>query len=518
MKSKKLHFPRYGAHPKLYDSGPVLELHARGVTVVPILNEANRKAALAEILDNVRHSPELVEPIQPGTPLLVTLGGFGALGTASSFHFPIVRKLRGEILRKLGSALFSHQRQNLEVLPDRLCLRLNGQAPGVETWHRDVSPILPHLQHSDMVTGGWLNLSNKVQKFSCVRDTHREDRREPPTRRGDTATYRAKVGDGEEERRGVVLQATPTYLIVSKEERAVPIRSVQTNDGDQVTYRFTHEGISRQETGPFIEEKRGTILVSTDSDRVPLAKVEEVAHLDERLDDAEEAQLEGFAKIKKRRAKTLKEKSERIECPPGHFVIFNQMLIHEVLAVPAEGSEENPYAKLFMGLRLTYDNAPLFEGTRAEFEQQGLPLLPSGQKIPQYSSNHGSAFQTKSFDAAPGVRVEGGLRGWSEMFVPEIPRNPKNGCVARFFPSLNEIGHPLAKYTKGDMEVAAGGPRKSWSSVWGLWDNRHWSKRAFSLNPKRKTVRRTHTGTDLEDSSEGTDLDERSDPDATDTE
>jgi hypothetical protein len=226
-------------------------------------------------------------------------------------------------------------------------------------------------------------------------------------------------------------------------------------------------------------------------------------------------------------------KKAKWKCPPGCFVLFNQLLGHEVLATPAVGNKREPYAKLFMGFRLTRTEHGLMdlllndEGRKVEgkgfrnvkaaqrasavkqgwtapqvyasareiYEDQGLPLLPSGQEVPQYSANHygRSEFYTNRdkypFDQA----LPRGLIQWSERFKAVVPRSTANWSrvkdtggpvdyVARYFPSLGYMGLKLRPYDKGELQLAAGGPRDRWEDVWTYDDAaKKWRKEHVHL-------------------------------------
>ena len=101
------------------------------------------------------------------------LGGFGVYNNPSSFHCRVVRDMREEIYTELSpfiDFLKSHDTQKKEFVIDRLMVRPAGTSPSPEMWHRDESP---GAQPGDTVLGGWLNLDNSQQIFSCVPGTHR---------------------------------------------------------------------------------------------------------------------------------------------------------------------------------------------------------------------------------------------------------------------------------------------------------------------------------------------------------
>jgi len=59
----------------------------------------------------------------------------------------------------------------LEMLFDRMMYRQKSQEPSKESWHRDVIP--PDLiQDNDELFGGWLNLDEENQYFSCIPGSH----------------------------------------------------------------------------------------------------------------------------------------------------------------------------------------------------------------------------------------------------------------------------------------------------------------------------------------------------------
>lgn len=168
-----------------------------GVVCIPIPEfgtRALRDSALAELDLEISNFPEFnPDYVIDGAaeadgrarmtnkrPLV--MGGFAALGTASSFHNRFVRRVR--------AMLYSHAKmlfQALAVLPefqashpaahafqfeeliDRLLVRPAGVSPTKEAWHRDSSPS---AATDDIIFGGWLNFSQHLQKFSCQLRSH----------------------------------------------------------------------------------------------------------------------------------------------------------------------------------------------------------------------------------------------------------------------------------------------------------------------------------------------------------
>jgi hypothetical protein len=139
-----------------------------GAVVLRIDELVNDLAHLRERFDAaVRGFPEFAA----GTRLFV-LGGFGALGNASSFHNMFARDLRAKIHRLLApffGKLCPSKDWKLEQVYDRMMFRLAGLSPSAEAWHRDECP---GADDEDLVFGGWMNLDMLPQTFSCVKGTH----------------------------------------------------------------------------------------------------------------------------------------------------------------------------------------------------------------------------------------------------------------------------------------------------------------------------------------------------------
>ena len=97
------------------------------------------------------------------------LGGFGALGNPSSFHNYFTRYVRFKvfgIVKKLFKKDFNGK--YIQCLFDRILIRPAGHAPSKESWHRDITP---GLKEKSFVIGGWVNLDDKSNYFSCVPKT-----------------------------------------------------------------------------------------------------------------------------------------------------------------------------------------------------------------------------------------------------------------------------------------------------------------------------------------------------------
>ncbi|CAK8994067.1 unnamed protein product [Durusdinium trenchii] len=132
-----------------------------GVQVLKVL-DLDLRAQLRQRL--LQEFPEFV----PGAQKLV-LGSFGALGNPAAFHHPVVRECRLHCMASATrlfrahlaathaarAAQAAHAPRRLELLWDRLCIRLKGSKMCGETVHRDVAKF---KLKEDEIFGGWMNL------------------------------------------------------------------------------------------------------------------------------------------------------------------------------------------------------------------------------------------------------------------------------------------------------------------------------------------------------------------------
>lgn len=173
------------------------------------------------------------------------------------------------------------------------------------------------------------------------------------------------------------------------------------------------------------------------------------------------SQHTGFATIPKTETAGYYNRTKSITIPPGHLIIFEQNIIHEVVA---KAKTSDSYRQ-FLGARLTTSTAPLFD-LATVFEDFAVPRLPSGQQVPMYSANHQSCWIEKAFYIRPGQRVDG-IVGWSKQFQPKalVTKTRKSGAnqgqpytvVERYFPSLRAMGlveaSRVAPYTQEEREL-----------------------------------------------------------------
>ena len=117
----------------------------------------------AHVLDFVTNwQLEFKDPTKP-----LVLGGFGALGTPSSFHAPPIRALN-QLMHDVLMPFFMARNPNKYITSmfNRFCIRYPGTSTGNEAPHRDSDP------EDGFYYGGWLNTGDQPQKFTCMLGSH----------------------------------------------------------------------------------------------------------------------------------------------------------------------------------------------------------------------------------------------------------------------------------------------------------------------------------------------------------
>lgn len=137
-----------------------------GVVVMPVFNQHDLQLYNNAFWQTVKSFPEYKDPQNA----IYIQDSFGALGNPSSFHNPVVRHIRTNIMFR-AVPLFSSiaGEKKLEQLIDRMSIRRQGTTIGKESWHRDQGPASP----GDVIFGGWINLDlENEQRFSCIPGSH----------------------------------------------------------------------------------------------------------------------------------------------------------------------------------------------------------------------------------------------------------------------------------------------------------------------------------------------------------
>jgi hypothetical protein len=139
-------------------------LNIDGYLVIPLLSPSEVIEYREELLST--HWPEMKNQSHE-----IFLGSFGCSGLPSTFHHPIVREIRNKAFKSFQSLVFpfiTEQDEKFHLLFDRLCVRMKGTKCSAEKWHQDNSPCDP----DDRCLGGWCNLDQSDQFFSCIPSTH----------------------------------------------------------------------------------------------------------------------------------------------------------------------------------------------------------------------------------------------------------------------------------------------------------------------------------------------------------
>lgn len=146
-----------------------------GDVIVCKVLEASELASERLRFDNAtRTFPEFTFN-SPDDPLV--LGAFGALGNPASFHNVWVRRMRLTLHPFGVNAIRTTMApdEKIHQLFDRMCIRRPSTEYKGETWHRDICKGLPGLLPSDRIWGGWLNLDDVDQHFTCVLGSSDDD-------------------------------------------------------------------------------------------------------------------------------------------------------------------------------------------------------------------------------------------------------------------------------------------------------------------------------------------------------
>lgn len=145
-----------------------------GVVVVPtpLSDSQSKRAQTREAFDqSILSSPEFQNPQPTNDEWLPVLGGFAALGNASSFHSHFPRLMREMTLAQLlEEDVLPTRGRRVECAFDRMLLRKPGQTVSIDgDMHRDECPF---AKPGDDVFGGWINLDDRPQVFRCAPGSH----------------------------------------------------------------------------------------------------------------------------------------------------------------------------------------------------------------------------------------------------------------------------------------------------------------------------------------------------------
>ena len=116
-----------------------------------------------------------------------------------------------------------------------------------------------------------------------------------------------------------------------------------------------------------------------------------------------------------------------VEIPPGHIILFYQNIIHMVRKYTIENIEY----RLFLGVRFTNDNKHMFDYDIA-LNEQGIPIIPSGQTPRLYEKMHAINFQDK-------------IAMWTKLYIPEMQHSKGKTPLPPVSKSLQQLSQESGK-------------------------------------------------------------------------
>lgn len=169
----------------------------------------------------------------------------------------------------------------------------------------------------------------------------------------------------------------------------------------------------------------------------------------------------GFKKLSKDEQKSLNRERKEVVVPPGHFIVFDQTLLHMVNPATAR----TPDVRVFVGFRSTTDTEPLFPENREIVSYRGVPTIPSGQVPRLYGKMHRACWMSKTFWAGP--HKVSGVYSWSEQFASpftkqvQVSDEETKTIVIQGTELNNQLKHiPGRKLDALTVEFLSGGPRR----------------------------------------------------------
>ena len=147
-------------------------LKENGVVVIPtsLRHASTRAVTRQDFYQHIRESPEFLNPTPENPQWKPSLGGFAGMANPSSFHHPFARKLREQMVAEVLEAdVLPLEGRPLEKVFDRFIFRNQGDKPSAESMHRDEAET---AVDGDTIFGGWVNLDDHDQFFSCAPRTH----------------------------------------------------------------------------------------------------------------------------------------------------------------------------------------------------------------------------------------------------------------------------------------------------------------------------------------------------------
>ncbi len=160
----------------------------------------------------------------------------------------------------------------------------------------------------------------------------------------------------------------------------------------------------------------------------------------------------GFAKIPKDKHAALKAASTLVAVPPGHILLFNENIIHQVLG----RKFKHAIMRIHMGFAVTDRIRPMVTDIKELLETGAVVPLKSGQVPPTYPKLWWTNWFGKLIEFSAGIQNEQckeTVTRHSTVKGCKRVRSEHDGIVKRFLPSLAELNIPFTAYTAKELAL-----------------------------------------------------------------
>lgn len=127
-----------------------------------------------------------------------------------------------------------------------------------------------------------------------------------------------------------------------------------------------------------------------------------------------------------------------IAVPPGHLLIFNETLLHEIKG----GKIKETSFRLFLKFAVTLEPREFYPELVEVLRDQGVPLIGGSQRPPMFARLHWCNWQDKIARFSEGI---------VDCFID--PAKPAFPCVYQYMPSLVSRGLAFDQYTTEEIDV-----------------------------------------------------------------
>lgn len=155
--------------------------------------------------------------------------------------------------------------------------------------------------------------------------------------------------------------------------------------------------------------------------------------------------MTGFAKIGKSEHASLKQRRRLVEVPPGSILLFNEKLIHEVLARPYK----HWVNRVHMGFAITARQTPMVVDIQERLQQGAVIPLKSGQIPPMYPE----LWRVNWMDKLVAFSDQIGNTQVKETLKRKRSGEEYPGIVKRHMPSLVELHVPFTPYDDDEINL-----------------------------------------------------------------